>query len=102
MFDKERLQPYRDHAAACSDCGAVDAKKPDAGRCVDGRRLLIEAMADKKRGDGPAIQNIPVRSDLGKRIREAMSPPGSVFCETDFSGIELHIMAQQAVEKAKA
>lgn len=102
MFDKEKLQPYRDHVAACSDCGAVDAKKPGAGRCINGKRLLLDAMVNEKRGNGPAIQNIPVRSDLGKKIREVMSPPGSVFCETDFSGIELHIMAQQTVEKIKA
>ena len=42
----------------------------------------------------PNLQNIPVRSDLGKRIRSAfIVPDGSVFLSSDYSQIELRLLA---------
>ena len=42
----------------------------------------------------PNLQNLPIRSERGKLIREAVVPdPGCVFLSADYSQIELRLMA---------
>jgi DNA polymerase-1 len=48
----------------------------------------------------PNLQNIPVRSDLGRRIREAFIPQGdNVFVSADYSQFELRLAAVLADDK---
>lgn len=48
----------------------------------------------------PNLQNIPVRSDLGRRIREAFIPEGDkVFVSADYSQFELRLAAVLADDK---
>ena len=45
----------------------------------------------------PNLQNIPLRMELGSRIRQVFSPkPGFVFLDSDYSQIELRILAHMS------
>lgn len=47
----------------------------------------------------PRIQNIPIRSKLGREIRRAFIEDGHVFHYADYLGLELRIAEQMAKEK---
>ena len=49
----------------------------------------------------PNLQNIPIRTELGRQVRRGfVADPGNVFVSLDYSQIELRIVAHMANDQA--
>ncbi|WP_111429873.1 DNA polymerase I [Rhodobacteraceae bacterium DSL-40] len=69
---------------------------PETGR-VHTSYVISGAATGRLASTDPNLQNIPVRTEEGRRIREAfIAPEGSLLVSLDYSQIELRILAHVA------
>ena len=69
------------------------AVNPETGR-IHTRFDQAMAATGRLSSRDPNLQNIPVRTELGREIRSAfIAPPGSVIMSADYSQVELRLLA---------
>ena len=72
------------------------AINPDTGR-VHTSYSLVGAQTGRLSSTDPNLQNIPIRTPIGRQIREAFVPEdGNVLLAADYSQIELRLAAHMA------
>ena len=66
---------------------------PHSGRVHTSYHQAVAATG-RLSSSNPNLQNIPIRTPLGRKIRKAfVAPPGSLILAADYSQVELRIMA---------
>jgi DNA polymerase-1 len=123
-----RTTKTKAHSTSQEDLEALAEEHPLPARVLDYRELAklkgtyvdaLPKLVDPKDGrvhtqfnqlgaatgrlssSDPNLQNIPIRTPIGKRIREAFVPePGCVFVSADYSQMELRILAHLSGDPA--
>ncbi|MBK9187749.1 MAG: DNA polymerase I [Phycisphaerales bacterium] len=77
-----------------------EAIHPETGRVHASFHQTVAATGRLASSD-PNLQNIPIRTDVGREIRRAfVAPPGRVLISADYSQIELRLLAHLSHDPA--
>jgi DNA polymerase-1 len=80
--------------------GLIELTDPEDGR-VHTSFSQVTAATGRLSSSNPNLQNIPVRTEVGRRIRRAfLTDPGHYLLAADYSQIELRILAHITGEPA--
>lgn len=96
----ELIEQYRELSKLLSTyVEALPSQVDDKGRVHTTFNQAVTATGRLSSSD-PNLQNIPVRTELGRKVRRAfLSKPGFVLLSCDYSQIELRIAAALAKDK---
>jgi len=79
---------------------AIEPNVPMYDMAVDGEEYIADGIVVHN-SSAPNLQNIPIRTELGRRIRAAFVPEaGRRFLAADYSQIELRILAHACGEES--
>ena len=96
----EKILEYRELAKLLGTYIDVLPGLADEKKRVHPHFLQIGAATGRMSTKDPSIQNIPIKTELGREIRKAfIAEPGNVLISADYSQIELRIVASLAQDK---
>ena len=123
LFDKLHLSTDRTRSTSAEKLEQIELQHPIVPKILEYRKVFklnstyIEALLRLRAGDGrvhtvfdqtaavtgrissnePNLQNIPVRTEMGKEIRAAfVAGEGCVLVDADYSQIELRVLAHMS------
>jgi DNA polymerase I len=98
----DMILEYREYAKLKSTyVDALPAQIHPETRRVHTSYSQTGAVTGRLSSSTPNLQNIPIRTELGRRVRRGfVADPGNVFVSLDYSQIELRIVAHMANDAA--
>ncbi len=97
----DKISEYRELAKLKGTYADTLPKLVEADGRIHARFNQCVAATGRLSGSDPNLQNIPIRSDLGREIRKAfIASPGCVLVSADYSQIELRLAASIAKDES--